>query len=93
MPNVTGDEALGYWPAFWALGSPYPGNWWNWPGIGELDIMENVRPRPGVGRAALRGEPGRAVQRDHRHHGQPALPWVVVPVGVPHLPGSSGTVR
>ena len=42
MPNVTGDEALGYWPAFWALGSPYRGNWWNWPGIGELDIMENV---------------------------------------------------
>ena len=30
MPNVTGDEALGYWPAFWALGSPYRGNWWNW---------------------------------------------------------------
>lgn len=42
MPNVTGDKALGYWPAFWALGSPYRGNWWNWPGIGELDIMENV---------------------------------------------------
>ena len=42
MPNVTGDAALGYWPAFWALGNPYRGNWWNWPGIGELDIMENV---------------------------------------------------
>ncbi|HEU4421439.1 MAG TPA: glycoside hydrolase family 16 protein [Pilimelia sp.] len=42
MPNVTGDAALGYWPAFWALGSPYRGNWWNWPGIGEFDIMENV---------------------------------------------------
>lgn len=25
MPNVTGDAALGYWPAFWALGAPYPG--------------------------------------------------------------------
>jgi hypothetical protein len=22
MPGVTGDAALGYWPAFWALGSP-----------------------------------------------------------------------
>lgn len=22
MPNVTGQAALGYWPAFWALGSP-----------------------------------------------------------------------
>jgi beta-glucanase (GH16 family) len=42
MPNVTGDAALGYWPAFWALGSPYRGNWWNWPGIGEFDVMENV---------------------------------------------------
>jgi len=42
MPNVTGDAALGYWPAFWALGSPYRGNYQNWPGIGEFDIMENV---------------------------------------------------
>nr|WP_132124565.1 glycoside hydrolase family 16 protein [Actinocrispum wychmicini] len=42
MPNVTGSAALGYWPAFWALGGPYRGNWWNWPGIGEFDIMENV---------------------------------------------------
>ncbi|WP_456786322.1 glycoside hydrolase family 16 protein [Cellulomonas sp. P5_C5] len=42
MPDVTGASAAGYWPAFWALGSPYRGNYWNWPGIGELDIMENV---------------------------------------------------
>ncbi|RNG02307.1 glycoside hydrolase family 16 protein [Streptomyces botrytidirepellens] len=42
MPNVTGTAALGYWPAFWALGSPYRGNYQNWPGIGEFDIMENV---------------------------------------------------
>lgn len=42
MPNVTGDAALGYWPAFWALGAPYRGNYQNWPSIGELDIMENV---------------------------------------------------
>jgi hypothetical protein len=42
MPNVSGASAAGYWPAFWALGSPYRGNYWNWPGIGELDIMENV---------------------------------------------------
>lgn len=42
MPNVTGDAALGYWPAFWALGSPYRGNYQNWPAIGEFDIMENV---------------------------------------------------
>ncbi|MEU5267636.1 glycoside hydrolase family 16 protein [Streptomyces hygroscopicus] len=42
MPNVTGSAALGYWPAFWALGSPYRGNYQNWPGIGEFDFMENV---------------------------------------------------
>ncbi|MFF3982138.1 glycoside hydrolase family 16 protein [Streptomyces sp. NPDC001828] len=43
MPDVTGAAAKGYWPAFWALGAPFRGNWWNWPGIGELDIMENVQ--------------------------------------------------
>ena len=42
MPNVTGNAALGYWPAFWALGAPFRGNYWNWPGIGEFDVMENV---------------------------------------------------
>ncbi|MBM6403298.1 ricin-type beta-trefoil lectin domain protein, partial [Phycicoccus sp. CSK15P-2] len=42
MPNVTGAAAAGYWPAFWTLGSPYRGNYQNWPGIGEFDIMENV---------------------------------------------------
>lgn len=25
------------------LGAPYRGNWWNWPGIGEIDILENVQ--------------------------------------------------
>jgi beta-glucanase (GH16 family) len=42
MPDVTGDAALGYWPAFWTLGGAYRGNYWNWPSIGEFDIMENV---------------------------------------------------
>lgn len=42
LPQVTGEAALGYWPAFWALGSPYRGNYHNWPGVGEFDIMENV---------------------------------------------------
>ncbi|SBT46863.1 carbohydrate-binding protein [Micromonospora auratinigra] len=42
MPNVTGAQAAGYWPAFWSLGSPYRGNYQNWPGIGEIDVMENV---------------------------------------------------
>ncbi|MEU6593754.1 glycoside hydrolase family 16 protein [Streptomyces sp. NPDC046881] len=43
MPAVTGAAAKGYWPAFWMLGAPFRGNYWNWPGIGELDIMENVQ--------------------------------------------------
>ncbi|KUN03314.1 1,3-beta-glucanase [Streptomyces yokosukanensis] len=42
MPNVTGDAAAGYWPAFWMLGAPYRGNYQNWPSVGELDVMENV---------------------------------------------------
>jgi beta-glucanase (GH16 family) len=42
MPNVTGAAAAGYWPAFWALGAPYRGNYQNWPGVGEFDVMENV---------------------------------------------------
>ncbi|MGW2640532.1 glycoside hydrolase family 16 protein [Streptomyces sp. NPDC001348] len=43
MPNVTGTAAEGYWPAFWMLGAPYRGNYQNWPGVGELDVMENVQ--------------------------------------------------
>ena len=43
MPDVTGAAALGYWPAFWMLGSPYRADPWSWPGIGEFDIMENVQ--------------------------------------------------
>lgn len=42
LPNVTGSQALGYWPAFWTLGAAYRGNFQNWPGVGEFDVMENV---------------------------------------------------
>lgn len=42
LPNVTGTQAQGYWPAFWMLGAPFRGNYWNWPGIGEFDILENI---------------------------------------------------
>ncbi|GAA2081015.1 hypothetical protein GCM10009801_39660 [Streptomyces albiaxialis] len=42
LPDVSGEEALGYWPAFWTLGDAYRGNYQNWPGVGEFDIMENV---------------------------------------------------
>lgn len=42
LPNISGAKALGYWAAFWTLGEDLRGNYWNWPSIGELDIMENV---------------------------------------------------
>ena len=42
LPNVTATNGLGYWPAFWMLGAAYRGNYWNWPSIGEIDIMENI---------------------------------------------------
>lgn len=42
LPDLEGDAALGYWPAFWTLGADFRGDYWNWPGIGEFDIMENV---------------------------------------------------
>jgi beta-glucanase (GH16 family) len=32
----------GYWPAFWALGTPYRTDRSSWPGSGELDLMENI---------------------------------------------------
>ena len=42
LPDVNSTNGLGYWSTFWMLGAPYRGNYWNWPGIGEIDIMENV---------------------------------------------------
>ncbi|KAL6704380.1 hypothetical protein ACN47E_008232 [Coniothyrium glycines] len=42
MPDVSGESAAGYWPAFWTLGGNFRGDYWNWPSVGEFDIMENV---------------------------------------------------
>ncbi|KAH8549030.1 concanavalin A-like lectin/glucanase domain-containing protein [Umbelopsis sp. PMI_123] len=42
LPNVSGDAAAGYFPAFWMLGTPFRGYYKNWPEVGEFDIMENV---------------------------------------------------
>jgi hypothetical protein len=42
LPEAPNGQSNGYWPAFWILGAPYRGNLWNWPTVGEIDIMENV---------------------------------------------------
>jgi beta-glucanase (GH16 family) len=42
LPEAADGQSNGYWPAFWMLGAPYRGNGWNWPTVGEIDIMENV---------------------------------------------------
>jgi F5/8 type C domain/Ricin-type beta-trefoil lectin domain/Putative Ig domain len=39
QPNPA--NGLGYWPAFWALGSPMRAGG-GWPGSGEIDMMEDV---------------------------------------------------
>ncbi|MEO3784518.1 carbohydrate-binding protein [Actinocorallia sp. B10E7] len=44
MPQVTGEKALGYWPAFWLLNQEqrlHP-EAENWPSGGEIDIVETV---------------------------------------------------
>jgi beta-glucanase (GH16 family) len=48
QPNVSGAAAQGYWPAFWALGAPFRGVYTNWPGIGELDVLEDVNGQSNV---------------------------------------------
>jgi len=40
QPN-PGANGLGYWPAFWALGSPMRAGG-GWPQSGEIDMMEDV---------------------------------------------------
>jgi beta-glucanase (GH16 family) len=43
LPDVTGATAPGDWPAVWMLGAPSRDQPWSWPGVGEIDIMENVQ--------------------------------------------------
>jgi beta-glucanase (GH16 family) len=46
QPDVSGDAAAGYWPAFWALGdAARPVGATNWPSIGEIDMMEDINGR------------------------------------------------
>jgi beta-glucanase (GH16 family) len=49
QPDVTTATGAGYWPAFWMLGAAArPVGASNWPGIGEVDIMEDVNGRSSV---------------------------------------------
>jgi Carbohydrate binding module (family 6)/Glycosyl hydrolases family 16 len=49
QPNVTTANGAAYWPAFWMLGgAARPVGATNWPGIGEIDIMENINGRSSV---------------------------------------------
>jgi exo-beta-1,3-glucanase (GH17 family) len=43
QPDVA--NGLGYWPGFRATGAAYRGNFNNWPGVGETDIMTDVNGR------------------------------------------------
>jgi hypothetical protein len=43
QPDVA--NGLGYWPGFRATGAAYRGNYTNWPGVGEADIMTDVNGR------------------------------------------------
>ena len=46
QPNVSGAAAAGYWPAFWSLGAAARGTGaTGWPGIGEIDMMEDINGR------------------------------------------------
>jgi beta-glucanase (GH16 family) len=42
LPDLTGEAAKGYWPAFWTMGAPFRNDYWSWPGVGEIDILENI---------------------------------------------------
>ncbi|EGP84896.1 unnamed protein product [Zymoseptoria tritici ST99CH_3D7] len=48
LPSVTTTNGQGYWPAFWALGGDFRSNRQSWPGVGEIDIMENVNAQTGA---------------------------------------------
>jgi beta-glucanase (GH16 family) len=47
QPLVDKSTGAGYWPAFWMLGEGLRDGG-SWPGIGEIDIMEDVNGRSSV---------------------------------------------
>jgi beta-glucanase (GH16 family) len=47
QPDVTRDNGAGIWPAFWMLGNGIR-HGGDWPGIGEIDILEDINGRSSV---------------------------------------------
>jgi Malectin domain/F5/8 type C domain/Glycosyl hydrolases family 2, TIM barrel domain len=43
QPNPS--NGIGYWPKFWIVGAGYRSNMSSWPGVGEIDVMEDVNGR------------------------------------------------
>ncbi|MFD1077745.1 acyltransferase family protein [Longispora fulva] len=48
LPQVDPGTGAGYWPAFWMLGGALRDGYTGWPGVGELDVVEQLNGRPGV---------------------------------------------
>ncbi|KAH8881173.1 concanavalin A-like lectin/glucanase, partial [Thozetella sp. PMI_491] len=42
LGDAPASQQQGIWPAFWMIGTAFRGNWNNWPGVGEIDLMETV---------------------------------------------------
>ena len=47
QPDVNQSNGAGYWPAFWMLGKGLREGG-TWPGVGEVDILENINGRDSV---------------------------------------------
>ncbi|KAH7360737.1 concanavalin A-like lectin/glucanase domain-containing protein [Rhexocercosporidium sp. MPI-PUGE-AT-0058] len=48
LPNTPKEKQQGIWPAFWALGSEFRGNYTNWPSATEWDFLEVINGVPTV---------------------------------------------
>jgi beta-glucanase (GH16 family) len=46
LGDAPASKQQGIWPAFWALGSEFRGNYTNWPAASEWDFMEVVNGLP-----------------------------------------------
>ena len=70
QPDVA--NGLGYWPGFRATGAAYRGNFTNWPGVGETDIMTDVNGRSQLAQTLHCGTaPDGVVRRVQRAHQRP----------------------